>query len=598
MTIQQAFRPAVLALFFAGLFAPSALLAQTGIRSRSGTEGFVGSPDAIRGGQLNLHTSEFPKSFNYFVNNASDAANVFGLVYDSLLEIHPNTLEFLPLIASSWAISKDKKVFTFRLDPDAKWADGKPITAEDVIFTYDTIMNPSNLTTVQRLSMSRFQRPEAPDARTVRFSAQTVHYNNLVALAGLNVLPKHLFAGKDFNRSFNMRLPAGSGPYTLAEVREGRFFLLRRKKDYWADKLPHRVGTYNFSSIKYKVIRDDSVAYEAFKKGDFDILTGGSISAKRWVTETDNEKFRRNWILKKKIHNYPARGFSGIAFNMRRAPFNDIRVRRAAFHLLDRKTLLDKIMFNQYEPLHTYWPALYGADEVPNPPVNYNPAQAKQLLREAGYRRLDREGFLVNDRGQRLEFTLIYSGESFEKHLTYYADTLKQAGVRVKLELLSWAALIKRLDEFKFDAVVIGWSGSLFEDPEQLWHSRHADSPGGSDLPGYKNPETDRLIDSLPPIFSVQERRKIIRRIDRMIYREVPYALFWDANYTRVFYRNKFGMPKTIFSRHGTAGDILTYWWFDPVRSGQLEQAERSKTSLPEEPVEVYYDRLAGKPGK
>src|SRR5690606_3446517 len=120
----------------------------------------VGDPKAVRGGQLVLHTAEFPKSFNYYVNNAADAATVFNLIYDSLMELHPTTLEFMPLIAKSWEISADKKVFTLHLDPRAKWADGKPITAYDIQFTYDTIMNPKNLTSVQRMAISRFKPPE------------------------------------------------------------------------------------------------------------------------------------------------------------------------------------------------------------------------------------------------------------------------------------------------------------------------------------------------------------------------------------------------------------------------------------------------------
>ena len=187
----------------------------------------VGDPKAIRGGELILHTPEFPKSFNYFVNNDSDAATIFGLVYDTLLEMHPNTLEFMPLIAKSWQISSDKKTFTFTINPRAKWADGMPITAADVQFTYDTIMNPKNLTSVQRMALVRFNPPVIINQRAIKFIAKTVHYNNFINLASLNILPQHLFAGRDFNKTFNMGLPPGSGPYVLSEVREGRYLCFK-----------------------------------------------------------------------------------------------------------------------------------------------------------------------------------------------------------------------------------------------------------------------------------------------------------------------------------------------------------------------------------
>src|SRR5690606_34825445 len=140
-----------------------------------------------------------PKSFNYYVNGALDAHEVFAFVYDTLLEWNPTSLEYSPLLAKSWNISADKKEFTFTLDPRAKWADGRPVTTADVQFTYDTIMNPKNLTSVQRMAMGRFTPPQVVDKYTIKFKAKNVHFKNMEVLAGLNVLPKHRFAGKDFN---------------------------------------------------------------------------------------------------------------------------------------------------------------------------------------------------------------------------------------------------------------------------------------------------------------------------------------------------------------------------------------------------------------
>jgi len=547
------------------------------------------SSDARKGGMLVLHTSEFPKSFNLYVNNAADAALVFGLVYDSLLDIHPLTLEFIPLIADSWKVSADKKVFTFHIDRKAKWADGKPITARDVLFTYDTIMDTNNMTSVQRLFLSRFDRPEILDDYTIRFKASTVHYNNLVTLAGLNILPEHLYRGKDFNKSFNMKLPGSSGPYELTDVKEGRYYELTRRDDYWADVLPYRQGMYNFKKLRFKVIRDDKVAFEAFKKGDFDVFT--DISPKRWVTETDSEKFANNWIIKQKVYNYAPRGIRGFAINMRKKIFQDIRVRKALFMLLDRKTILEKIMYNQMTPLYSYFPGLGGSKPY-NEIINYNPERAKKLLREAGFTTLDKEGYLINSRGERLEFTISsVADETMEKVLTLFSDSCKKAGIKVNIDTVSWATLIKKLDNYDFDLVSIGWTGTLFPDPEQLWHSRHANEIGGSNLSGYKNKKVDSLINSLPPIFNAEQRLKIIIVIDKLIYKDVPYILFWGADYIRIFYKNCFGKPKTVFSKYGGTSDVIAYWWYEEEKVKRLREAERKKEPLPQEEVEVFYDR-------
>ncbi|MGC8764314.1 MAG: extracellular solute-binding protein [Brevinematia bacterium] len=547
-----------------------------------------GSEKAVKGGSISLHTSEFPKSFNYYINNAVDASIVFGLVYESLLELHPETLEFMPLLAKSWSISKDKKTFIFELDERAKWADGKPVTAEDILFTYNVIMNPSNLTSVQRIFLSRFEKPVALNERKVKFVAKTLHYNNFINLAGLNILPKHLYEGKNFNREFNNSLPAGSGPYYLAEVKEGRYYILKRRKDYWGDILPHHRGMYNFDSIKFKVIRNDNVAFEAFKKGDFDIFT--AITAKRWVTETNSLHFKKNWILRKKIYNYNPQGFSGIALNMRRPIFKDKRIRLALFMLLNREELIKNLMYNEYKPLDTYWSSI--VKNPAGPLVRYNPEAAKKLLSEAGYDKVDDSGYLINRNGERLEFKINYVTEAFEKHLTSYVESCKAVGVKINLEVLSWATLLKKLENYDFDAITIGWSASLFDDPEQLWHSRHISEPGGNNLPGYKNKEVDRLIEMLPPIFDTQKRNEIIKKIDRMLYNDVPYILFWEADYQRIFYKPIFGMPKTYLSKYGSIYEFLAYWWVDPEREKAYREAVKKNKDLPSEEVEIYYDRL------
>ncbi len=578
---------------------PILLLVCTAFGEKSTDNGDFGDSNAVKGGELNLYSSEFPKSFNLFVNNAVDAADVFNLVYDTLLDLNPNTLEFRPLIAASWSISPDKRVFTFKIDPRAKWSDGKPITAQDVKFTYDVIMNTNNLTSVMRIFLSRFEEPVLIDDLTIKITARTVHFknfNNLVTL--INILPKHLYEGKDFNKSFNMDLPGASGPYSLSEVKDGRYYILTRRKDYWAQVLPYRRYLFNFDKIKYKIIRDENVAFEAFKKGDFDVFS--QITPKRWVTETDSEKFKKNWIIKQKIYNHHPRGIRGIALNMRKPLFQDIRVRKALFMLLDRKTIIEKLMFNFYQPLSSYWPSL-SASKPYNEPLTYDPVKAKLLLQQAGFNKLDKNGYLLNQKGERLEFSVLsIMDENVEKYLTVFVESCKAVGVKVNLDLTSWATLIKKMDEYNFDTVTIGWTADLFEDPEQLWHSRHKDEIGGSNLPGYKNEKVDALIDSLPPMFNATERNDVIKEIDRLIYNDVPYILFWWVDYYAVFYKNAFGMPKTFVPKYGSdnfniENGIIYYWWYDPVKVKRLQEAYKNNTPLPPETENVYYDKLTGK---
>jgi microcin C transport system substrate-binding protein len=559
-----------------------------------------GDPGAVRGGAIVINKSEFPETFNVYINPSVDSSDVFNLVYDSLLDIDPDTLEFQPLIAKSWTISPDKKTYTFLLDKKAKWSDGVSITARDVKFTYDVIMNTGNMTSVQRIFYSRFEEPVIIDDHTIVFRAKFEHYLNFANLSELNILPMHIYSGKDFNKSFNMELPCSSGPYCLTGVKEGRSYALSRSPDYWGKDLPNRAHMFNFDRIEYKVIRDNNVSFEAFKKGDYDIYTSAGpsqITPRRWFTETGGEQFQKNRIIKQKIYNHFIRGFRGLALNMRRPVFSDVRVRRALCMLLDRKTIIDKIMYGFESPVNSYWPGISD-----NPPLPYDPAAAKKLLIQAGYNKLDRDGYLVNKDGARLVFTILSrQDEDSIKYLTLYVESCRLAGIKADLELTSWATLIKQIDEYKFDAVNIGWQSSIFDDPEQLWHSRHAEDTAGSNLPGFKNALIDRMIDSLSGIFSIGERDKIIAGMDRIIYPDVPYILTWDYDFFPVFYKNEFGMPKTVVSKIGKAYyynldmQIISFWWLDPVKVKRLSEAQKNGTALLPEPVEVHYDELAAK---
>ncbi|HEX2954410.1 MAG TPA: extracellular solute-binding protein [Bacillota bacterium] len=547
----------------------------------------TGDPRAIKGGQITISTTEFPKSFNLYVSNSADAALVFGYIYESFAELDPKTKEYQPLLAESWSISLDKKVFTFKMNPKARWADGTPVTTDDVKFTYDTLMNPKNMTSVYRMDLSRFYPPKVINKMTVQFTAKTVHYNNFVALATLIILPRKAFAGKDFNTAFTMNLPPGTGPYYLSDVKEGRYYCLTRRKDYWGQNLPLHIGAYNFDRIRFKVYSNDDTAFEAFKKGDFDLFSENQ--PKRWIKGTDSVKFKKNWIVKRKIYTYAPEGIRGMVFNMRRPIFKDLRVRQALFCLFNRKDILDKIMFDEFTPLRSYWPST-NVNPTANPAVKFNPAHAKRLLYEAGYTRTDPKGFLINKKGEHMEFTVYYVSDVYEKYLTVYKQDCENAGVKMNLQMLSWASLLKHADEYKFDALIIGWTASIFPDPEQLWHSKHATEVGGSNLAGYKSLEVDRMIDSLHANFDANQRDEVIKKIDAIIYHDTPYVLFWGDNFNWIYYRNIFGMPKTVFSRLGGTSDALTYWWIDRNMVKRLEKAERHNQALPKTPVDVYYD--------
>ncbi len=546
----------------------------------------IADPHALKGGSINVYYGAFPKSFNYYLDNNTFTNLVYGLMYEPLIALHPANLEPSPDVAESWTISKDKKVFTFKIDPKARWSDGQPITAEDVAFTYDTIMDPRNLTSVTRVSLSRFEKPEILGPREIRFRAKTVHWENFIFFSGFFVLPKHVLQGQDFNK-VNFDFPVVSGPYRLAQMNKGRDVILARRTDWWAADKPINRGMYNFDTIKFKTLQEQMAAFELFKKGEIDLFP--VYISKRWHTETGGEKFQKNWIVKQRIFNESPASFQGFVMNMRRPLFQDVRVREAMALLINRPLMNQKLMYNEYFLLNSYIANAYpDRAAIKNPLTPYSPSKARALLKEAGWYKTDGDGWLVKD-GKRFEFTFLMRDDSEEKFLTTYQEDLKALGIKMDLQLVSSSTWFKNMEKFDYDMTWASWQPSQFPDPEDTWYSKRADEPNSDNYPGYKNPEVDKLIAAQRTIFERARRDAIDRRIDKILYKSYSYALLWSIDNVRLLYWNKFGHPKTVLDKYDDESSAVSYWWYDPAKAARLRQAMAAGTALPAEPAAVRF---------
>ncbi|MBN1670284.1 MAG: ABC transporter substrate-binding protein [Kiritimatiellae bacterium] len=545
------------------------------------------SPDAVVGGEISISGHQYPKSFNYYLDNNSFSAELFGAMYETLLTRHPLTLEHKPWLAERWSISEDKKTFTFWLNKQARWSDGRPVTAEDVQWTFDAIMSPTNLTGVHKVALERFERPDVLDTQTVKFTARQVHWENLDAVGFMAILPKHAYADKDFNK-INFEFPVVSGLYRLGEVQEGVFAKLERRADWWAKDAPSSRGVGNFQTLKFKFFAARENALEAFKKGLLDLFP--IYTARFWVEETKGEKFKKNWIVKQKVYNYSPVGFQGFAMNARRPPFDDGRVRRAMAHLLDREQINRTLMYDQYFMHRSYYEDLYTRENpCPNENIAFDPAKARALLKEAGWAANPETGLLAKD-GRTLRVKFLARGPDTQKYLANYMEVLKDAGIELKIDQKDWASWVKDMDTFNFDMTWAAWGAGLFKDPEPMWLSKEADREGGNNYTGYRNARVDELIEQQKTIFDVERRHAICREIDGIVCRDVPYVLLWNINYTRLLYWNKFGMPRTVLSKYGTEEAAYWLWWLDEDSTADLEDAMKEGKALPPRPAEVRFD--------
>ncbi len=538
------------------------------------------SDRAVPGGKITVYAGSMPKSLNYLLDNNVFSAQVFGFMYSSLLGMDDESGDYAPGLASQWSVSDDGRVFTFTLDPAAQWSDGRPITAEDVKWSFDAIMNPAHTTGSHKVGLAAFMQtpPEVLAPDRIRFTASEVHWRNLGAAGGFPVMPAHIFKDKDFNK-INYDFPVVSGPYEISRMRENLSLEMKRRRDWWADSRAANWHLYNFDTVDYVFFSDSENAWEAFRKGRFDVMP--IYTARIWVQETNGERFDKNWIVKRSVRNQRPMGFQGFAMNLRKPPYDDVRVRMALAYLLDRKTFNETMMYGQYFLHRSYYEDLYDQDHpCPNPFFDYNPVRARALLAEAGWKPDPSSGLLTKD-GKPLVVRFLTNSGGTDKFLARYTSDLAKEGIGLVTERKDWAAWARDMDAYNFEMTWAAWSAGLQKDPEGMWSSMQAASEGGNNITGFTHSHVDALIEKQKSEMSLVVRNDICREIDSVATAAVPYILLWNSDTTRLLWWNKFGVPETVISKFGSSDDALVYWWFDPDSADALSDAMKRGLSLP-----------------
>ncbi|MBU1767566.1 MAG: ABC transporter substrate-binding protein, partial [Candidatus Omnitrophica bacterium] len=313
-------------------------------------------------------------------------------------------------------------------------------------------------------------------------------------------------------------------------------------------------------------------------------------TSRLWVNETKGEKLEKNWILKQKIYNYEPAPFQGFAMNMRRPPFDDIKVRKAMAYLLNREKMNRTLMYNQYAMHYSYFKDLYSKEEpCKNEVFNFDKEKARALLKEAGWQVNPQTGFLEKN-GKRFSFKFLNRDSSTEKFINIYAEDLKDVGIELKIDKKDLATWIKDMDEFNFDMTWAAWGSVIFKDPESMWASKEADRNSGNNYTGFKDAKVDALIEKQKTIFDVNQRHGICRDIDKIITSQCPYILLWGIDYVRLLYWNKFGVPATVLSKYGNETSAYWYWWYDKDSAEDLTDAIKKGRYLPGCKASVFFD--------
>jgi microcin C transport system substrate-binding protein len=538
----------------------------------------MGDPRALKGGTIREAQLDFPGTLRVYGPESNTVLNgaIQDVVYETLLDVHPTTLEFIPELATHWQVSEDKLTYRYRIDPNARFSNGQPVTAEDVIASWSLVMDKGLQEPMSQLVFAKFEKPVAESKYIVRVQCNQLNWRNFLYIsASLPIFPSAVLQNVDgaaYVKEYNFKLLPGTGPYSVAEadVVKGRSISLRRRADYWAARYRRSVGRYNFDEIREIVVRDFNLQLEMFKKGDLDYFDFNVNRTRQWVQDMNFDKVQRGLIQKRRIFNDNPVGTRGFAFNTRKPPYNDIRVRKALAFLLNRKLILEKLYFNEPTALHSHYAGLY--ENPGNPKNDYNPQEALKLLADAGWKERNSRGQLVRN-GEPLIVELLYSQQEQEPFLTIFQEDLRKVGIGLNLRLVTPETRFKLIDERKFDLVSLGWTGLVFPNPETSVSSKLADPNNTNNVDGIKSARIDELLPIYDREFDPQKRIEIIREIDGIHSNYYGYILTWENNFQAVAYWNKFGQPEGYLTKIGDYRDLLSLWWIDPEKQQALNRA-------------------------
>ncbi len=563
------------------------------------------NPEARKGGEMHLAEEGTFDTLNPFVLKGLAAPAVAGMLFQTLTTgTEDEPFSRYGLVAETIEMPEDRSWVAFNLRKEAKFNDGTPITADDVVWTFNTLMEKGH--PFFKAYYAKVAKAEATSPSRVKFTFSMANNRELPLIMGeLPVMSKHYWEGKTFDAS-TLEAPLGSGPYRVKSVDQGRRITFERVKDWWAKDLPIVKGMYNFDTIVIDMYRDETVLFQAFFSGEYDFRQENV--AKNWAAEYDEKKPVKEGLIKKAEikHSLPT-GMQAFAYNIRKPVFQDPRVREALGYAFDFEWSNKQFAYGTYARTHSYFEnsdmAATGLptgkeleilqqykgkipDEVftkeftlpttdgSGNGIRDNLAKAKELLTQAGWK-IGSSGVLEKD-GQPFKFEILIDSPAFERWILPFIGNLKKLGVVANLRNVDTAQYQHRIENFDFDMTVHSFGQSLSPGNEQrdYWGSDKADVHGSRNIIGIKNPVLDDLIQKLVSAKDREELVAICHAMDRVLlwnYYVIPqwyHPAWWIA------YWDKFGRPETA-PKYGLG--VPETWWYDAQKAAKIAEKAPEK---------------------
>lgn len=552
------------------------------------------NPDAPKGGTLKQHSIGTFDSLNPFIVKGTPAAglNFIGqnLIYDSLMEqSYDEPFSMYCLLCETVEHPADNMSVTFNLRKEAKWNDGIPITADDVIYSFNTFMEEG--TPFFKAYYGDVEKVTAENPHRVTFHFKHPNNAELAPILGqMSIIPKHYWEKSEnvFNET-SLIPPLSGGAYTFGKVSPGRSIEYIRNPDYWGKDLPINKGRFNFDKIVYDYYRDSNVALEAFFAGEYDIRQENT--AKLWATSyTDAPAVRDGRITKQEIHHGRPQGMQGFLYNIRRPVFQNTKVREALAYAFDFEWSNKQFAYDKYKRTESYFANSELAStglpserevqilepymhQLPNevfttayhPPRSdgsgnnrKNLKKAADLLDEAGFK-LGPNGIRAKD-GVKLKFEIIDSNPQFERWVSPFIANLKRIGIEANFRVIDPAQYQNRMNNFDFDMTIgsIGQSNSPGNEQRDFWSSEKADMPGSRNYIGIKSMVIDQIIEDLIQAKSREDLVAYSRALDRILLWNFYVIPQWHIDHWRLAWWNNIEKPDTLSPL--TPAITFTWW--------------------------------------
>ncbi len=522
------------------------------------------STEAKRGGTLHEFMMSFPLTLR---DVGPDSNGGFRSYLDAnkmgLLDLHPETLNWTPALATHWAVGNDLKTVYFKLNQKARWSDGKPVTAKDFAYTLEFMRS------------KWIYAPWYNNYYSEQIKEVIIYDDYTFAVVGnkkkskfealysysISPTPEHFFRpilNKEWTKTHNWDIVPNTGPYYISNVKKGKSVTFKRKKDWWADSLKYYKHRYNYNKIRVNVIRDMNMAFEHFKKGKLD--TFGLVLPNLWHKKAQGKEFDKGYIHKIWYYNQVPQPQYGIWLNTEKWPFGDINVRQAFAHAMNMDRLIKLVLRGDYERLEHFavGTGKYEAKELKA--RRFDLKKVKHYMKKAGWARDKQTGLWKDSKtGKFFEVEVLYGAPPHTERLVVLKEEAQKAGIKLNLKMLDSAASFKAMLEKQHQAAWLGMGAGMIPRYWQFFHSDNAKAQTNN-FTNTKDKVLDELIMKYRNEFSDKKQHDLSQKIQRRIRELCEFIPTTAAPYFRQGYWAWIKYPKNLGMRFGSIEDYGVAW--------------------------------------